>query len=196
MDVILLQKINKLGNIGDTVTVKQGYGRNFLIPTGKALRATRENTEVFEKSKAKLLEENKEAIETAKKIKEEVEKLNISLVRSASDTGMLYGSVTKRDIANLIVDNGVKLGRKQIVLDRPIKELGSYQFTVALHPEVESSMIVRVVRSMDDTVEGSSVIEDKKTESDSEINRDLLDDGVVLDIDDQKKQQIDEDKKD
>ena len=124
MEIILLQKINKLGNMGDTVEVKPGFGRNFLIPTGKALRATKENKEFFENSKAKLLEENKEEIEKAEKIRAEVESLNLMIVRSASDTGILYGSVTTRDITNLIGENGITLSRKQIALDKPIKELG------------------------------------------------------------------------
>ena len=102
MEIILLQKISKLGNIGDTVQVKQGFGRNFLIPSGKALRATKENIEVFKKTKEKLLEQNKEAIEKAEKIRTEVENLNLVIVRSASDTGLLYGSVTTRDISNII----------------------------------------------------------------------------------------------
>jgi len=123
MEIILLQKISKLGNMGDTVQVKQGFGRNFLIPTGKALRATKENKEFFEKTKAKLLEENKEAIGKAEKLRTEVESLKLVVVRSASDTGILYGSVTTRDISNLIGEDGIILSRKQIALDKPIKEL-------------------------------------------------------------------------
>ena len=120
MEIILLQKINKLGNIGDAVVVKPGFGRNFLIPSGKALRATKENKELFEKTKADLLKENKEAIEKAETVRAEVENLNLVIVRSASDTGILYGSVTTRDISNLIGENGVNLNRKQIALDKPI----------------------------------------------------------------------------
>ena len=123
MEIILLQKINKLGNIGDTVEVKPGFGRNYLIPSGKALRATKENKEVFETTKAKLLEKNKDEIEKAEKIRAKVEALNLIIVRSASDTGILYGSVTTRDIANLIGENGITLSRRQIALDKPIKEL-------------------------------------------------------------------------
>ena len=107
MEIILLQKISKLGNMGDTVRVKQGFGRNFLIPTGKALRATKENKAFFEETKAKLLEENKEAIEKAEKLRTEVESLKLAVVRSASDTGILYGSVTTRDISNLISAEGL-----------------------------------------------------------------------------------------
>ena len=150
MEIILLQKINKLGNIGDTVEVKPGFGRNFLIPTGKALRATKENKEFFETTKANLLEKNKEEIEKAEKLRAEVESLNLMIVRSASDTAILYGSVTTRDIAKLIGENGITLSRKQISLDKPIKELGLFDMSVILHPEVESKIKLKVVRSLGD----------------------------------------------
>ncbi len=183
MEIILLQKINKLGNIGDTVKVKPGFGRNYLIPSGKALRATKENKKVFETTKAKLLEENKDEIKKAEKIKAEVESLDLSIVRSASDTGMLYGSVTTRDIANLIGENGITLSRRQIALDKPIKELGLFDMSVILHPEVESKIKLKVVRSLGDT---SSDLEKKKDEDNGsdetnvELNESLLEDGVSL----------------
>ena len=183
MEIILLQKINKLGNIGDTVKVKPGFGRNYLIPSGKALRATKENKEIFETTKAKLLEKNKDEIEKAEKIRADVESLNLIIVRSASDTGILYGSVTTRDIANLIGENGVSLSRRQIALDKPIKELGLYDMSVILHPEVESKIKLKVVRSLGDN---TSEIEDQKNadngsdEINVEINESLLEDGVSL----------------
>tara|TARA_Y100001978_G_C23634387_1_gene405069 strand:+ start:488 stop:1117 length:630 start_codon:yes stop_codon:yes gene_type:complete len=183
MEIILLQKINKLGNIGDTVEVKPGFGRNYLIPSGKALRATKENKEIFETTKAKLLEKNKDEIEKAEKIRADVESLNLIIVRSASDTGILYGSVTTRDIANLIGENGVSLSRRQIALDKPIKELGLYDMSVILHPEVESKIKLKVVRSLGDN---TSEIEDQKNadngsdEINVEINESLLEDGVSL----------------
>ena len=183
MEIILLQKINKLGNIGDTVEVKPGFGRNYLIPSGKALRATKENRETFETTKAKLLEKNKDEIEKAEKIRADVESLNLIIVRSASDTGILYGSVTTRDIANLIGENGVTLSRRQIALDKPIKELGLYDMSVILHPEVESKIKLKVVRSLGDN---TSDIEDQKNadngsdEINVEINESLLEDGVSL----------------
>ena len=183
MEIILLQKINKLGNIGDTVEVKPGFGRNYLIPSGKALRATKENKEVFETTKAKLLEKNKDEIEKAEKIRAEVESLNLMIVRSASDTGILYGSVTTRDIANLIGENGITLSRRQIALDKPIKELGLFDMSVILHPEVESKIKLKVVRSLG---ENTPDIEDKKNtnnasdEINAELNESLLEDGVSL----------------
>ena len=183
MEIILLQKINKLGNMGDTVEVKPGFGRNFLIPTGKALRATKENKEFFENTKATLLKENKKEIEKAEKIRAEVESLKLVIVRSASDTGILYGSVTTRDISNLIGENGVKLSRKQIALDKPIKELGTFDMSVVLHPEVESKIKLKVVRSLEDTT--SAQEDEKKSDNISDeinmsLNESLLEDGVSL----------------
>ena len=177
MEIILLQKISKLGNMGDTVRVKQGFGRNFLIPTGKALRATKENKAFFEETKAKLLEENKEAIEKAEKLRTEVESLKLAVVRSASDTGILYGSVTTRDISNLISAEGVTVSRKYIALDQPIKELGIYDVNIIFHPEVESKIKLRVVRSLGDNTfetEENSIT----SKNSDEINESLLEDGV------------------
>jgi large subunit ribosomal protein L9 len=196
MEIILLQKINKLGNIGDTVKVKPGFGRNFLIPSGKALRATKENKEIFENTKTKLLEENKEAIEKAEKTRAEVEGLNLVVVRSASDTGMLYGSVTTRDISKLINEHGVTLSRKQISLENPIKELGIFNLRVILHPEVETKIELRVVRSLGDTAIETD--EDKDSNSgldkvNAELNENLLEDGVSLKADDSMSEELNED---
>ena len=196
MEIILLQKINKLGNIGDTVKVKPGFGRNFLIPSGKALRATKENKEIFENTKTKLLEENKEAIEKAEKTRAEVEGLNLVVVRSASDTGMLYGSVTTRDISKLIDEHGVTLSRKQISLENPIKELGIFNLRVILHPEVETKIELRVVRSLGDTAVETG--EDKDSNSgldkvNAELNENLLEDGVSLKADDSISEEMNED---
>ena len=179
MEIILLQKISKLGNMGDTVRVKQGFGRNFLIPTGKALRATKENKAFFEETKAKLLEENKEAIEKAEKLRTEVESLKLAVVRSASDTGILYGSVTTRDISNLISAEGVTVSRKDIALEQPIKELGIYDVNIIFHPEVESKIKLRVVRSLGENTfetEDNSIT----SKNSDKINESLLEDGVSL----------------
>jgi large subunit ribosomal protein L9 len=183
MEIILLQKISKLGNMGDTVRVKQGFGRNFLIPTGKALRATKENKAFFEETKVKLLEENKEAIEKAEKLRTEVESLKLAVVRSASDTGILYGSVTTRDISNLISAEGVTVSRKYIALDQPIKELGIYDVSIVFHPEVESKIKLRVVRSLSDNTFEAEDNSNTSKNSD-EINEGLLEDGVSLKTED------------
>ena len=179
MEIILLQKISKLGNMGDTVRVKQGFGRNFLIPTGKALRATKENKAFFEETKAKLLDENREAIEKAEKLRAEVESLKLAVVRSASDTGILYGSVTTRDISNLISNEGVTVSRKHIALNQPIKELGIYDVSIIFHPEVESKIKLRVVRSLGDNTfetDDNSII----NKNSDEINESLFEEGVLL----------------
>ncbi len=183
MEIILLQKINKLGNIGDAVEVRPGFGRNFLIPTGKALRATKENKELFEKTKAKLLKENNEAIQKAEKIRAEVENLKLVIVRSASDTGILYGSVTTRDISKLIAENGIKLSRKQVALDKPIKALGIFDMSVILHPEVESKIKLKVVRSLGDAdpeAEDAKNPDSTSGKMNAELNEALLEDGVSL----------------
>ena len=183
MEIILLQKISKLGNIGDTVQVKQGFGRNFLIPSGKALRATKENKEFFQKTKEKLLEENKEAIEKAEKIRAEVENLKLVIVRSASDTGLLYGSVTTRDISNLINEQGITLNKKQIALERPIKDLGVYDMRIILHPEVDSKIELKVVRSLGDEAfenKDDSNVSNVSDEGSTELNESLLEEGVSL----------------
>ncbi len=183
MEIILLQKISKLGNIGDTVQVKQGFGRNFLIPSGKALRATKENKDFFQKTKEKLLEENKEAIEKAEKIRAEVENLKLVIVRSASDTGLLYGSVTTRDISNLINEQGITLNKKQIALERPIKDLGVYDMRIILHPEVDSKIELKVVRSLGDKTfenQDDSNVSNVSDEDSTELNESLLEEGVSL----------------
>ena len=196
MEIILLQKINKLGNIGDTVQVKPGFGRNFLIPSGKALRATKENKEIFENTKTRLLEENKEAIERAEKIRTKVESLNLVVVRSASDTGMLYGSVTTRDISKLIDEHGVTLSRKQISLENPIKELGIFNLKIILHPEVETKIELRVVRSLGDAAIETDEDKDSNSgldEVNAELNKNLLEDGVSLKADDSISEEMNED---
>ena len=195
MEVILLQKINKLGNIGDTVGVKPGFGRNYLIPSGKALRATKENKEVFETTKAKLLEKNKDEIEKAEKIRAEVESLNLIIVRSASDTGILYGSVTTRDIANLIGENGITLSRRQIALEKPIKELGLFDMSVILHPEVESKIKLKVVRSLGDNIpdiEDKNDVQNGSDEINAELNESLLEDGVSLKTEETSSEEVEE----
>ena len=151
MEIILLQKINKLGSIGDVVSVKSGFARNYLLPSGKALRATKENIEIFEKDKEKLLAKNNEEKSNAEKIKEKLSKFNPSIVRSASDTGLLYGSVTTRDIAKIVNEDERLVNRKDIVLDKPIKELGVYEVKVNIHAEVEIFINLKVVRSLNET---------------------------------------------
>jgi large subunit ribosomal protein L9 len=147
MDVILLERVEKLGNIGDVVAVKPGFARNFLLPRGKALRANEANRKRFEANRAQIEADNAKRRETAEKDAKGLEGKSIVLIRQASNTGALYGSVSARDLAEALVADGAKVAKSQIVLDRPIKALGLYEVRVALHPEVSVTVKVNVARS-------------------------------------------------
>ncbi len=140
--VILLRKVAKLGLIGDLVNVKPGFARNYLLPKKIALRATKENLKYFEEQKAQIEKENESTKIEAQKIADKMNSLVIALARQASEKGQLYGSVTSRDIANAIKEQGYKITASQINLNTPIKSLGIYELNVELHPEV--SVIVKL----------------------------------------------------
>jgi len=150
MQVILLERIGRLGQMGDVVNVKNGYARNFLLPQKKALRATEENLARFETNRAQLeardLELKKEAEAVAAKLKGK----SFIVIRQAGDTGQLYGSVTPRDIAEIVTAGGFSIDRRQIVIDRPIKTLGVHATKVALHPEVIVNVSLNVARTEDE----------------------------------------------
>jgi large subunit ribosomal protein L9 len=147
MDVILLERIEKLGAIGDVVKVKNGYARNFLLPNGKALRANESNRKVFESNREKIEADNAERRSVAEKDSKGIEGVTIQLIRQASNTGQLYGSVSARDLAEGLEAQGHKVAKNQIVLDRPIKAIGVHEVKVALHPEVAVTVKVNVARS-------------------------------------------------
>lgn len=147
MDVILLERIEKLGHIGDVVKVKNGYARNFLLPNGKALRANESNRKVFESNRAKIEADNAERRTAAQTDAKSVDGVSIQLIRQASNTGQLYGSVSARDLADGLESQGHKIAKNQIVLDRPIKAIGLHEVRVALHPEVSVTIRVNVARS-------------------------------------------------
>ena len=147
MQVILLERVAKLGQMGDVVSVKDGYARNYLLPQGKALRATEENIKVFEEQKAQLEARNLETKKEADALAGKLAGQQFIVIRSASDSGALYGSVTTRDAAEAATEAGFSVDRKQVVLIRPIKELGLHQVTVRLHPEVEVEITLNVARS-------------------------------------------------
>ena len=147
MDVILLERIEKLGHIGDVVKVKNGYARNFLLPRGKALRANEANRRVFETNRTKIEADNAERRKDAEKDAKSIEGASIQLIRQASNTGQLYGSVSARDLAEELAAQGHKIAKNQIVLDRPIKAIGLQEVRVALHPEVSVRVKVNVARS-------------------------------------------------
>jgi large subunit ribosomal protein L9 len=147
MDVILLERIEKLGAIGDVVKVKNGYARNFLLPNGKALRANDSNRKVFEANREKIEATNAERRGTAESESKKIDGVRIQLIRQASNAGHLYGSVSARDIAELLEAEGHKVAKNHIILDRPIKAIGMHDVRVALHPEVSVTIHVNVARS-------------------------------------------------
>ena len=150
MDVILLERIEKLGQMGDVVTVKAGYARNFLLPQKKALRATDENRKRFEAQRVQLEATNLERRQEAEKVAETLGGLSLSLIRQAGESGQLYGSVTARDIADSVTAAGVSIRRQQVWMNQPIKALGLHDVTVNLHPEVTIEVVANVARSQDE----------------------------------------------
>ncbi|MBV6656509.1 MAG: 50S ribosomal protein L9 [Devosiaceae bacterium] len=150
MDVILLERVAKLGQMGETVKVKDGYARNFLLPTGKALRATKTNLAKFEAERAQLEARNLERKQEAESVASQLEGTSYIIIRSAGETGQLYGSVAARDIAEVATDGGVSVSRAQVRLDRAIKTIGLHEVLIQLHPEVEVSVTVNVARSEDE----------------------------------------------
>src|SRR5881398_2932440 len=147
MDVILLERVEKLGAIGDVVRVKDGFARNYLLPRKKALRANDANRKVFEANRARIEEENAEKRSDAEKAAKDVNGKSVKLIRQASNTGQLYGSVSARDIAEALEGVGAPVAKSQVVLDRPIKAIGLHEVQIALHPEVAVTVKVNVARS-------------------------------------------------
>lgn len=150
MDIILLERIEKLGTIGDVVNVRDGYARNFLLPQKKALRANKANTAVFEANRERLVSENADRRTTAEAQGETVAGAEIVLIRAASTTGQLYGSVSARDIATSLTEQGHKVDKKHVVLGDPIKLIGMIDVNVTLHPEVTVVIKANVARSEDE----------------------------------------------
>ena len=150
MDIILLERIEKLGTIGDVVTVKDGYARNFLLPQNKALRANEANKKVFEANRERLEKENAEKRGVAEKLGEKVAGAEVVLLRASSNAGQLYGSVNVRDMVAGLVEQGHEVDKKQVIMGAPIKTIGMHDVTVALHPEVHVTVKANVARSEDE----------------------------------------------
>ncbi len=150
MQVILLQRVAKLGQMGEVVSVKDGYARNYLLPQGKALRANAGNIQSFETRKAQLEVTNLETRKESEAVGAKLDGQIFVVIRSASDAGALYGSVTTRDAADAATEGGFTVGRGQIVLDRPIKELGIHSVSIVLHPEVTVKIKLNVARSVEE----------------------------------------------
>ena len=150
MDVILLERVGKLGQMGDVVRVKDGFARNFLLPQGKALRATKDSRAKFEGMKVQLEARNLEAKKEAEAVAAKLDGQSFIVVRQASESGQLYGSVSARDIATIITDGGFSAERSQIALHNPIKMIGLHAILVVLHPEVEAKISINVARNADE----------------------------------------------
>ena len=147
MDVILLERVEKLGGIGDVVSVKPGFARNYLLPRKKALRANEANRKVFEANRAQIEADNAARRSTAETDAKGVDGKSVTLIRQASNTGQLYGSVSVRDIVEALAAENIKVQKNQVVLDKPIKAIGVNTVKVALHPEVSVNITVNVARS-------------------------------------------------
>lgn len=150
MEVILLERIGRLGQMGETVKVKDGYARNFLLPQGKALRANEANKKKFEGQRAQLEAHNLERKNEASAVAEKLNGESFIVVRSAGETGQLYGSVSTRDIAEIISANGFTLHRNQVELNHPIKTIGLHEVSISLHPEVQVQVTVNIARSTEE----------------------------------------------
>ncbi len=147
MEIILLERVEKLGQIGDVVTVKDGFARNFLLPNKKALRSNNANRKVFEANKARIVADNETRKAEAQTASKDVDGKSVTLIRQASNTGQLYGSVAVRDIIEALEAEGAKVLKNQMVLDKSIKAIGLYEVKVQLHPEVAVTVKVNVARS-------------------------------------------------
>ena len=191
MQVILLERVAKLGQMGDIVDVKPGYARNFLLPQGKALTASERNKAQFDEQKAQLEARNLETKKEAEALGEKLDGQQFIVIRQASDGGNLYGSVTPRDAADVATESGFSVDRKQVVIGNPIKELGLHDLSVTLHPEVEVTIQLNVARSAEEAelqASGKSIQElaaEAEAEAEFEI-AELFDDigGAASDDDD------------
>jgi len=176
MNIILTERINNLGKLGEVVKVKAGYARNYLLPQGKAIRATKENLEIFEKERSQREAENIKNIKEAESLSEEVKGLSLVILRSASETGQLYGSVSNRDISRLVTDNGFTISYKQVILNKTIKELGIHFIDITLHPEVIIEIKLNVARTKEEAEiqekTGEAVIEVKEEEEEANLSLD------------------------
>ncbi len=183
MQVILLQRIGRLGQMGDVVNVKDGFARNFLLPQKKALRATAENRKRFESERAQLEANNLELKKEAEAVAEKLAGKTFIAIRSAGDTGQLYGSVSTRDIAEVITAGGFTIERRQVIMERPIKELGLHETSVALHPEVVVKVTLNVARSQDEAERQSrgedvTVVKEEKLELET-FNPEMFEEGAA-----------------
>ncbi|MRG72721.1 50S ribosomal protein L9 [Alphaproteobacteria bacterium HT1-32] len=165
MEVVLLERVEKLGQMGDVVTVKPGFARNFLLPQNKALRANKANLAYFESQRVQLEAVNLERRKEAEAVAAQVDGREIVMVRQAGESGQLYGSVSARDIADSARETGFMVGRSQVDLNQPIKELGRYNIRIILHPEVDATILINVARSAEDA-EAQKIASEQAAEAD------------------------------
>jgi large subunit ribosomal protein L9 len=175
MQVVLLERISKLGQMGEVVNVKSGYARNFLLPQKKALRATDNNIKHFETTRVELEAKNLETKKEAEKFKESIHNKMFTIIRSASDSGSLYGSVSARDAMIVSEEEGLKIEKRQIVLEKPIKDLGIHKVIIALHPEVQAEISLNVARSLEEAElqKSGKTIQDVAEEADKEAQQEI-----------------------
>jgi|TARA_Y100000389_G_scaffold39494_2_gene33937 large subunit ribosomal protein L9 len=182
MEVILLERIERLGQMGDVVVVKDGFARNFLLPKNKALRANKINLEYFEKEKINLEAKNLKLKSEAEAISDKITKDNYIVIRQASDTGQLYGSVNSGDIKDKLEEEGFSLEKNQIVLDKPIKEIGYHEIRLKLHPEVTSSIDIYISRSIEEAealISGQNIELEKSKEEESIDLEEIFEEGAL-----------------
>ena len=162
MEVILLERIEKLGKLGDVVKVKAGFARNYLLPQNKALRANKENLSIYEKEKEKYEVLNKEKLSEAEKIAKTMENISINIIKQASDSGQLYGSVSTRDIADELKTQGHEIEKRQVILKSVIKNIGHHEVRVVIHPEFIINISVNIARTLEELTMKSEEIADKE----------------------------------
>ena len=166
MEVILLERIEKVGKLGDVVKVKAGFARNYLLPQNKALRANKKNLSIYEKEKEKYEKLNNEKLSAAEKIAKKMESISINIIKQASDSGQLYGSVSTRDIAEELNNQGHNIEKRQIVLKSVIKNVGQHEVRVVIHPEFIINISVNIARTLEELTilsgEIENIIENKK----------------------------------
>jgi len=181
IELILKQRVDKLGQMGEVVKVRPGYARNFLLPLGKAIRATKENLQAFEAQRAQLEAENLKRREEAERIAERVAGLSVVLIRQAGESGGLYGSVSPRDIADAAKEAGLTVARSQVLLPQPIKTLGITTVNVELHPEVHFPIAVNVARSVEEAerqARGEEIVREEEPTLEDELRAEI---GAAMD---------------
>jgi large subunit ribosomal protein L9 len=176
IELILMQRVEKLGQMGELVKVRPGYARNFLLPQGKAIRANAENLKRFEEQRAQLEAQNLKRREEAERIAERVAGLTVTIIRQAGESGSLYGSVSARDIADGCKEGGLTVNRSQVLLEQPIKTLGLTNVRVELHPEVHINVVVNVARSLEEAerqARGEEIVREEEPTLEEELRAEI-----------------------